>query len=190
MLPWALIAIAVGIAALVLPSNRWFSERVSRSLGSRYFSSVARFLRKFGGAFGLYRDHPVLLLWIGLASVVEQLFPILVMWLLGLALGLPVDLAMLVVVMPLTLFAARLPISAGGVGVAEGSIVYLLGLFGIPLPEAVALSALGRVVDILVVAVPGAFLWHHLIRKRMSGTNAQQPVSREAITERGSDPPV
>jgi uncharacterized membrane protein YbhN (UPF0104 family) len=79
------------------------------------------------------------------------------------ALGIELSPAMLVVTMPLTLFVSRLPISMGGVGVSEAAVVYLLGLFGVPSTDALAISLVCRAVDVLVMTAPGLFLWRDLV---------------------------
>lgn len=163
LLPWSLVAIAAGLTVLVVPLSRGLAARAA-SLAERVrLGRPGSFMRRLGSAYASYRGHPRLLASVGALSVLEQLFPVVTNWLLARALDLPVEFAALLVVMPLTLFLARLPISVGGVGVAEGSIVYLLGLFGIPPEQALALAVLARALDIVVLGLPGAFLWRHLV---------------------------
>lgn len=162
LLPWALLVILLSLGVLVLPLSgragaafsRWAESRVSRLRGT--------FVGRLGTAYLAYSRHRRILLWSGLLSLLEQAFPILTMWLLAIGLGSHVTLPMLVVAMPPALFAGRLPISVAGLGVAEGALVYILSLFGVPVTEAAALAILGRLMDILVVALPGVFLWRHL----------------------------
>ena len=64
----------------------------------------------------------------------------------------------LIIATPLALFVARLPVAVAGIGVLEGALVFLLGLFGVPAVAAISIALAGRVVDI-IAALPGAFLW-------------------------------
>ena len=174
LLPWSLLAILAGTVVLVLPLSRRVAQLVSSGLQIVGLARSTSFLQRLGSAYRAYRGYPRLLFGVGALSVVEQLFPVATNWILARALGIPVDFTVFLVVMPLTLFLARLPISLGGVGVAEGSIVYLLGLFGFPAEQALAIAVLSRALDIVVVALPGAFLWKDLMGEKI-GARASHP---------------
>jgi len=163
LFPWALLAITLGLLALLAPLVGPFAEPVLRWLGRFRHRQAAGFLERLAIAYRAYRNHGGLLIRVGLISLAEQLFPVIIAGTVALSLGIPVTLPMLVVAVPLALFAARLPVSIAGIGIAEGAMVYLLGLFGVPVEQALALSLVTRAVDILVVAVPGALLWKNLL---------------------------
>jgi uncharacterized membrane protein YbhN (UPF0104 family) len=59
------------------------------------------------------------------------------------------------------MFIGRLPISVAGIGVIEGGLVYLLGLFGASASQAVSLSVVGRVVEVFTL-LPGLVWWSEL----------------------------
>ena len=166
LLPWAVGAIAAAIAAATLPLAPRFSVHVRRWLEAHPRSRWAQIGLKFGAAYGLYRHHTRLLVIVGLLSVVEQGFPILVFWILGHALGIAVSAQALIVAVPLALFVARLPIAVAGIGVLEGGLVVILGLFGMPMVAAVSLALAGRVVEV-AGALPGAFFWADLVKEPM-----------------------
>jgi hypothetical protein len=164
LLPWALASIVLGAAIFLAPllvgsSARFKAWATARGEPGR----MQRFARKSLGAYAAYRHEPGVLAGTGVLSVLEQCFPIVGVWLLARALGIPITFPMLVVAMPLVLFAARLPISFGGVGVAEGALVFILGLYGASVTDVAALALFSRLVDVIVVALPGAFLWRELI---------------------------
>jgi uncharacterized protein (TIRG00374 family) len=77
-----------------------------------------------------------------------------------LSLGLNVDITMAEcqLVMPIILLVTSLPISIGGWGPRELAMVYLLGAFGVPGDEALALSVEFGVCSMLA-ALPGAVVW-------------------------------
>ncbi len=163
LFPWALVAIALGLLALLAPLIGPFADPVLLWLARLRHRPAAGFLEKLAIAYRVYRNHADLLIRVGLISLAEQLFPVIIAGTVALSLRIPVTLPMLLVAVPLALFAARLPLSIGGLGIAEGAMVYLLGLFGIPVEQALALSLVTRGVDVLVVAVPGALLWQNLL---------------------------
>lgn len=105
-------------------------------------------------------------------SIVEQMVPVLANIFMVRALGMNVSLTQLVVIIPLIVFAIRIPISISGFGVQEGLYIALFGVVGVSVSEAFLLSMLGRVVG-LVSALPWAV---HFIMKR-----PQMPIPNEPI---------
>lgn len=67
------------------------------------------------------------------------------------AVGHPVALGDMLIVLALTMFASLVPVSVGALGVREGMLVYLLGLYGVPLAEGLTVALLAR----LMVILPG-----------------------------------
>jgi uncharacterized membrane protein YbhN (UPF0104 family) len=64
----------------------------------------------------------------------------------------PVDL---IPVLAVTAVVGLLPITVGGLGLLEGSIAVMLGLFGVPLGIGVAAALVNRVVLVLIAIVGG-----------------------------------
>lgn len=164
LVPWALAAMAVSLAAVVLPLLAGISTQVHGWLERRPDSRWASTALKFSSVYAVYRRHTRSVLVVWALSVIEQGFPILVFWILGYALDIPVSLGALVVAVPLSLLVARLPIAIAGIGVLEGGMVLILGLFGISTTAAVSLALAGRVVEV-AGALPGAFFWADLVRE-------------------------
>lgn len=163
LLPWALLSVGAGAATMAVAFSPGFGRAVERWRAGSPRNRVLDFLRRFGSAFTSYRRHAGLLCLVALLSILEQWFPVALMWTAGRALEVPLSLAMVVVAMPLTLFVGRLPISLGGIGVGESAIVFLLGLFAVNTDDALAISVVCRAVDLAVTAVPGIFLWRDLV---------------------------
>jgi uncharacterized membrane protein YbhN (UPF0104 family) len=84
--------------------------------------------------------------------LLEQLAPIVFVWLVARTLG--VELSMLVAagVVPLAALITRIPISLAGIGIYEGAFMLLLPLGGVSAADAVTMALLDRVVQILAVA--------------------------------------
>jgi len=78
-------------------------------------------------------------------SLVEQLIPILELWLIAHAMGLGVGFLTLVASLPLALLFARLPISFDGIGVFEGMFILLMSLGGITGAQAAAIAVVSRI---------------------------------------------
>jgi len=178
--PWALFSVAAGAAILVLPLNRRVLDaarevRVLRSMGR-----AQQYVERFAQTYTIYRERVGVLILMGWLTVLEQLFPIAILWLLGRALGIPLGLTAVVVAVPLTLFVVRLPISFGGLGVGEGALVYLLGLFGVSPTEALTLALGTRIVEVLVNAGPSVFLWRELVNVRRLGPQPSRSLQSRA----------
>ena len=163
LLPWALGATLVSAAAVLLPLAWRPSSCLGRWIEPYRNSPWGRVGLRFAAAYALYRRHTRTLLAVGALTLVEQAVPILVFWILAHALDLRVAPSALLVAVPLTLFVGRLPIAAAGIGVVEGALVYLLGLFGVPAVAALSLALAGRIVELAAI-LPGAFLWADLVR--------------------------
>jgi glycosyltransferase 2 family protein len=161
LLPWILGfgCALLGMAFLMLRPGWW--RRLEPYRERRWFQLGHRFVL----ACMLYRHRAGTLAVVGLLSLVEQAFPILVLWILVQALDLEISLFALVVAVPLTLFVGRLPIAIAGIGVLEGALVYLLGVFGVSPTDALSLALAGRFVE-LVALLPGGLFWSSLVWRR------------------------
>jgi glycosyltransferase 2 family protein len=163
LLPW-MLGLGVGLVGasfVMLRPGRW--QWLERYRPRRWFQLGHRFAL----ACMLYRHHAGTLAVVGVLSLVEQALPIVVLWILVLALDLKVSLFALSVAVPLALFVGRLPIAIAGIGVLEGALVYLLGLFGVSPAEALSLALGGRLVEILAL-LPGGLFWSSLAGMRRS----------------------
>jgi uncharacterized protein (TIRG00374 family) len=155
---WIVALLAVTSLGILLSLNRSFATRFSTWTSSANQTTLLQNINRFSIASAVYRDRKAVLVLVGLLSFVEQLFPIFCAWILSHALSVSVTFEMLIVAVPLTMVVARLPIAVSGIGAAEGAVVYLLGLFGVPAHEALALSLAGMSLNI-VVAAPGLLFW-------------------------------
>ena len=80
------------------------------------------------------------------------------------ALHLPVPLIYLVLVIPIIITIAQIPISLNGLGIREGATVLFLGRIGVTAEQSVSLSLLGGLLIPLLPALLGAVLF--LLRRR------------------------
>lgn len=164
LLPWALACVGVSILVTVLPfssyARRLFRNLLNRLGGGRW----VRLVERFGKAYQTYRAHSWTLFIVGVLSLVQQFVPVLMFWVAAHALRLDLSLVSIFIAVPLTFFIARLPVSVAGIGIVEGGLTYLLGLFGAGASQAVSLALAGRVVRLFTL-LPGLFWWKELIGK-------------------------
>ena len=117
--------------------------------------------------------HPAQLAGAFAISFVGHAFSVGIFWVLVWGLGLPIDLTVLLQVVPLGLLAAVIPLAIVGIGPREVALVGLLGLHGIAKGDALALS-LGYAATIILLAAVGGLL-------QLFG--AQQLVDAEASSD-------
>jgi glycosyltransferase 2 family protein len=136
------------LVALVLDR---LPARLARFRIVRGFRQFARDLRAI-----LLRPRPAALAILcgGLCQVCDSL----AVFTLAQGLGLAVGFADCLVIVPLANLVQAVPISIGGWGVREGFFVAAFGMTGLAAPDALAVSILLGLVN-LVVSLPGGVLW-------------------------------
>lgn len=155
ILPWVVTVAGVGAMLIWLPMVAGSSDK-PQSGGGGLLARVKGLWRRLLRAYRSYSGHGGRLLGVGLLSMLEQLFPIAVVWLLATSLDVSVELLAIAVATPIAMFVMRLPIAIDGLGVVEGTLVYFLSLFGVPGDGALAIAVANRAVK-TVVLLPGAW---------------------------------
>jgi len=161
LLPWAAAAWAAVLALLVALFGSRISGAVVARLPWPQHGRGAEILARLAAATERYRRVPWTIAGAAAASIGEQLFPVLVLWALARSLALPIPFLIHLAVVPLAMFVGRLPISIAGLGVFEGALVGVYGLYGVPHADALALAVAARAVE-LGAQLPGAFFWSDL----------------------------
>lgn len=135
---WAAGALAVvGLAFLALTAGR-IAGPIGRLLGAR----VGRLISSIDDLKTIFWSRRGLLVSTTLLSVVVQAANVVLVWLIGHALGAPVPAAYYAVLVPVVTLLTLLPVSLNGMGVREGAMVLLLAPFGITEGTALSLAFL------------------------------------------------
>lgn len=165
------VAASFCVVSAVLFSRRvvgWIAP-VARVFGEGPLLDKARNLR---AAFLEYREHPKLVSQVVGLSVATQFLRLLVHWCCAKAMGLPLDLAWILLFVPVVALISVLPISVGGWGLREGTQKTFFSLPGVmpglsahdaaagALALALSTSLLGMLVPAAVSLVSGLFLSH------------------------------
>jgi uncharacterized protein (TIRG00374 family) len=100
-------------------------------------------------------------------AIVAHIFSCASTYIIANGMGVPLTFEHAMMFVPLVMLITTLPISIGGWGVREVSMVWLLGLVGIAGSDAIAISLQSGLM-VMAVSMPGALLW--LMHKRKSGT--------------------
>jgi len=134
------LALSLGpLAALTLILVVAANPRLGARLGARRWMGLAMTVH-----LGLVRlrRHPALAVAVMAAALGYQLTVILVGWMAAHALGISVGWTAMMAFIPVVAIAQALPLSIGGLGLREGSLVLLLGPLGVADSRAVALGLL------------------------------------------------
>jgi uncharacterized membrane protein YbhN (UPF0104 family) len=128
---------------LLAPYTRWFPVRALLHLATavrRLFSNVGQTAIVCG------------------MSVLAYLNMAMTVWFFAMGIGLNLSLLDCVVLFPIVVLVATLPISIGGWGVRESAAITVFALAGVSQPNALALSIIFGLAGI-IVTLPGAVLW-------------------------------
>jgi uncharacterized protein (TIRG00374 family) len=154
------ILVAGGIGSVVLGSLL-FSQKIQKEIyrlltRSSVFAQNDTFER-FAGALRKYRDAPGIVFLNLVLALIEQLFPVLIFFLGSIAFQVPLALTDCLAVVPVGILIQRLPVSYAGLGIREGTLVFLFGLLGVTYSDALILST-AMFILLLVTLLPGV-LW-------------------------------
>jgi uncharacterized protein (TIRG00374 family) len=139
-------AMGAAIALTALALGRW--EMLRRWL-SQSRSGALRKLGAFYDALGQFRSSRGALAIFLAASVAEVLLPVAANWAGARSLGLANPFWHFVLLIPVTLLVARIPVSLDGIGVQEGAYVALFAMLGTPPASALALGLVQRILTLL-----------------------------------------
>jgi len=113
--------------------------------------------KRFAEALRKYRDAPGAMFLNLVLALIEQLFPVLVLFLGGIAFQVSVTFVDCLAVVPISTLLERLPLSYAGVGIREGALVFLFGLLGVAYSDVLILSS-AMFILFLITLLPG-MLW-------------------------------
>lgn len=141
----SLVVVGGSIAGAVGVILTWVLIRAPQVLSAPRWRFAARVMDGVVTVIGEFRAHPRQCNIALVLSFAFHLDRIAVIWFTLAALGHPPGLLELIVATMVVEIASFLPISLGGLGVAEGSFVYVMGLFGAAAEPALAAMLLIRV---------------------------------------------
>jgi uncharacterized membrane protein YbhN (UPF0104 family) len=147
-------ALALGLASFPL------TFRVAGRAGARLVSTrgLGGTLGRMATAYAGYAGSAGLVAGFFALTLLEGALPVVQHYVAGRAIGLDPGWTLYAATVPIVFFVGRLPVSLGGLGVVEGSFVYLAGLLGLGATEAFSIAVLLEVL-LLVALTPGALAY-------------------------------
>lgn len=100
-------------------------------------------------------SDPLLLFSILFASLINQIFYFMAIFILTRATGVDVHALNIIAILPVIILVSSLPISIGGWGVREGAFIYGLGMVGIDAEAAFLISVQIGILGTLSVMIAG-----------------------------------
>jgi uncharacterized membrane protein YbhN (UPF0104 family) len=147
-LTWAAIAWIVILLALLIARQLW-----AKWGPKDHYTGIKEFI--FSGMQTLSNLQLKTISALFLLSVIFQGANIFGAFVLSRAIGEELPLSVFFAVLPIVYVATLLPISLGGLGVREGSLVFLLAFYGVPTSEAITLSFLIYLNQVFVGLIGG-----------------------------------
>ena len=148
----SLLLVIATVAAL-------FADAIVRLLPAAVRSSkLGRAISSLSDELAEYRSHPGIIWRVAALSFVVQIVRIVLAWVIGRGLGIPLPLSYYWIFMPLNILVTLLPLSIGGFGVPQGAMVWSLAPLGIAATPAFLLSMLFTLAG-TIGNMPGAFLY-------------------------------
>ena len=152
-LSYTLIMTATSLACVIFILLCLFSDKlpIPRAISNKF-----AFIAKLQKSLSIYRMHKKQLFLSALDSLWLQLLTFFIAYAYFRAVGIDIDISILVVFTSITIVVSMLPISLNGIGVREGIQVALFsGILGIPAPLILAAGLLGYI-PLLFQAAQGA----------------------------------
>jgi glycosyltransferase 2 family protein len=146
----AACAAAAGAAVVLMLLDRRLVAAVLARLPPRL--RAGRFGRRLRALLEAYRELAGArrtLYGFTVLTLLEQLLTLLLLVVLAAGMSIAISLLMLLAALPLSLLAARLPITLDGIGVYEATFAGLMSLAGLAPEHAVALAIAGRAVQLI-----------------------------------------
>ncbi|HZB27858.1 MAG TPA: lysylphosphatidylglycerol synthase transmembrane domain-containing protein [Gemmatimonadales bacterium] len=170
---WTAFAAAGTTAVILITVHPAVGALLDRLLKHRWLQPLRRVAVAAYAFVAEFRRQPLRAAAFLIAALVLQLIRVAVVTAGLWAVGAHVSPVVVLVLMPVTVFALLIPISFAGLGVREVTFVYLLGEIGVPAEPAFA-AALLIYASALLSTLPGAVF---LVRGRLGAPKAGKPAA-------------
>lgn len=159
-LEWTVLSIFLFVMLLILLSFMpWWKHIPKWALRFTERFSVLNKINRLVECYQKYSQRKNILTIFFFLSVVEVVVVTVIFYLGCKALYIDISLVQLLTFIPIVLIIQRIPISINGIGIQEGLLGYYLVLFGESLENAILLSIIFRLLEIITFAPGGLLIW-------------------------------
>lgn len=162
LVPHALRELTLGVSLVLMLGTvaALYADRLAIAIvpARWHAAAVGAAILRLSAALAAYRGHARTLWTVAALSLVVQAVRVLLAWVIGLGLGITLPMSYYWVFMPLNILVTLLPLSVGGFGVPQGTMVWSLAPLGVSATPAFLLSMLFTVAG-TIGNLPGAVLY-------------------------------
>ncbi|MCL6087369.1 MAG: flippase-like domain-containing protein [Actinobacteria bacterium] len=118
------LALSIIIFFLILNPNKFGLKKLAKKI--KFLSKLFEKLKNVYNTFLSFKKYKLTIIKVLFYSLTLQLAVVINYWLASRALGISLDLTAFIFIVPVVSIISMLPISLGGIGVREGSLVFLM----------------------------------------------------------------
>ncbi len=179
---WGLLATFTAFLSTVIAVyHRRTYELLEKVLGFLVVKGIVEKLHDFRLSLLNYSRRRLTLVFLIALTVIYQILGIVVVYVIGLALGISTSLSYYFVLIPVICVITILPISVAGLGVRESSFVYLFSLAGALPGQALSLSLLMFFQAVLLALAGGLVYWTLGSRMGPKHVAASEPLAPTGV---------
>ncbi len=150
------LAISIIIFFLILNPNILGIRKLAKKI--KFLEKILEKLRNVYNTFLTFRKYKWILIKVLFYSLTLQFAVIVNYWLASRALGINLDLTAFIFIVPVVSIIAMLPISLGGIGIREGSLVFMMVSLGAQNAKA-AMCSLLLFAMLLIMGIIGGLIY-------------------------------
>ena len=150
------LALSIFIFFLILNPNILGLHKLAKKI--RFLQKILDKLKNVYDTFLSFKNHKWILVQVIFYSLTLQFAVIINYWLASKSLGIPLNLEVFIFIVPVVSIISMLPISLGGIGVREGSLVFLMVSLGAQNAKA-AMCSLLLFAMLLVMGIIGGLIY-------------------------------
>jgi len=143
------------VGGFLVVSNSFFRDISVRIFHWIRIHRLAEITENFFRSLSEYMKYRSVLIRIVVLSVVIQVMRIVMVYWIGISLGVDISILYYFMFIPIITVLTMLPISLAGIGISEGSYVYFFAVAGVGNAEAVSISLLYFLMSIVIFIFSG-----------------------------------
>jgi glycosyltransferase 2 family protein len=147
------LILSIIIFFLILNPNKFGLNKLAKKI--KFLGKMFEKLKNVYSTFLSFKKYKLVIISVLFYSLTLQFAVVINYWLASRALGINLDLTAFIFIVPVVSIISMLPISLGGIGVREGSLVFLLVSLGSPNAKAAMCSLLLLVMTLIMGIIGG-----------------------------------
>jgi uncharacterized protein (TIRG00374 family) len=143
------------LISFLIFTNQNFVDNVTQVFRKLKLNKISKKIREAYDVYNFMKSKRNALWVVFIISVILQINVVIHYYFISISLNLGISILYFFIIIPIVLIVLLLPISINGIGVREGSYVFLMALVGVPGQKAIAFSWLAFGLIVLIGVVGG-----------------------------------